>query len=184
MKFIETRIAGVVVVEPEWQQDPRGGFARTFCESEFKAHGLAYRFVQSSVSYNQRKGTLRGMHYQVPPGAEAKLVHCTAGAIFDVALDLRAPSSSFTEWVGIELTAANHRQLYIPVGCAHGYQTLEEESEVEYQISAAYSPDLARGILWDDPAFAIAWPVEPQRRVSVRDSSFPPFSPMKDGLIL
>ncbi len=184
MRFIETKIAGVFVIEPERHEDERGFFARTHCEREFREHGLAGRFVQCSVSYNRLKGTLRGMHFQAPPAAEAKLVRCTAGAIFDVALDLRASSPTFTQWAGVELTAENRRLVYVPEGCAHGFQTLAHDAEVFYQISALYDRELARGVRWDDPAFAIAWPAEPQRLISKGDSSFPAFSPRRDAIIL
>lgn len=182
MRFTETAIPGVVVIEPERVEDSRGFFARTFCADEFQAHGLVEPFVQCSVSYNRRKGTLRGMHYQIPPGAETKLVRCTVGAIFDVVLDLRAGSSSLTNWVGIELTAENHRMIYVPKGCAHGYQTLVDGCEVFYQISEMHDPKLARGVRWDDPSFAITWPDETYRLMSEKDRTYPDFSPTREAL--
>jgi dTDP-4-dehydrorhamnose 3,5-epimerase len=182
MRFRETTIPGVLVIELERLKDGRGFLARTFCEQEFSAHGLVDRFVQCSVSYNEDKGTLRGMHFQAAPHAEAKLVRCTAGAIFDVAVDLRAGSPQLARWFGVELTAENRRMLYIPQGCAHGFQTLAAGSEVLYQISEFHDPNAARGVRWDDPAFAISWPQEPHRLLCERDASYPDFSPRNGAL--
>ena len=158
MIFTETKLKGVFVIEPERLEDERGFFARTWCQREFEAHGLNQRLVQCSISFNKRKGTLRGMHYQVAPYEEARLVRCTMGAIYDVALDLRPASSTFKQWVAVELTSENRRMLYIPEGLAHGFQTLEDNTEVFYQMSEFYHPECAKGVRWDDLAFRIVWP--------------------------
>jgi dTDP-4-dehydrorhamnose 3,5-epimerase len=174
MQFRATALSDVVIVDPDPHVDERGLFARTFCENEFASAGLPVRFVQSSVSFNRRKGTLRGMHYQVPPNAEGKLVRCTRGAVYDVALDLRPTSSSFMRWVGVELTADNRRALYIPPGYAHGFQALADETELLYLMTEFYAPEAARGVRWNDPAFAIEWPVS-ETFLSPRDASYPDF---------
>ena len=161
MIFQETQLKGAFIIEPERLEDERGLFTRTFCEEEFKAHGLNSRVVQCNTSFNKKKGTLRGMHYQVAPHEEAKLVRCTRGAIYDVIVDLRPDSPTFREWVAVELTSDNHRMLYIPEGFAHGFQTLEDNTEVFYQMSEFYHPECASGVRWDDPAFMIEWPMPP-----------------------
>jgi dTDP-4-dehydrorhamnose 3,5-epimerase len=168
MIFTETKLRGAFVIEPERIEDERGFFARTFCEDEFNAHGLEGRFVQCSVSFNRHKGTLRGLHYQAQPHEEAKIVRCTRGAIFDVAVDLRPSSSTFGRWTSAELTADNGCALYLPKGFAHGFQTLSNDAEVYYEISARYLSESARGIRWDDPELSIGWPV-PIPILSVRD---------------
>jgi len=170
MKFTPTKIAGVWIVDMERHEDERGWFARSWCAEEFAKHGLDSNLSQCSVSFNRRRGTLRGMHYQVAPHAETKLVRCTHGAIFDVALDLRPASPSFKQWVGAELTAKSGRALYIPEGCAHGFQTLEGESEVFYQMTGAFHPASARAVRWNDPAFLINWPL-PEVILSGKDKS-------------
>ena len=170
MLFIETKLAGVYIIELEKIEDDRGFFARTFCQREFEAHGLNPRIAQCSVSFNRRKGTLRGMHYQVAPYEESKLVRCTMGAIYDVAVDLRPDSLTHKQWMAVELTEDNRRALYIPAGCAHGFQTLEDNSEVFYQMSEVYHPECARGLRWNDPVFGIQWPSE-TLVASARDSS-------------
>lgn len=172
MLFIETKLAGVYIIELEKIEDDRGFFARTFCQREFEAHGLNPRIAQCSVSFNRRKGTLRGMHYQAAPYEESKLVRCTMGAIYDVAVDLRPDSLTHKQWMAVELTEDNRRALYIPAGCAHGFQTLVDDAEVYYQISEFYHPEVAKGIRWDDPAFAITWPL-PDPVLSERDRSYP-----------
>lgn len=172
MKFIETRLKGAYIIEIELLEDERGFFARTFCQTEFEAHGLNPRLVQCSLSFNRRKGTLRGMHFQVAPMAESKLVRCTKGAIYDVILDLRPDSSTYCQWVAVELSGDNYRMLYIPEGFAHGFQTLEEDTEVFYQMSEFYAPEYARGVRWDDPAFNIEWPLK-TRILSKKDMSYP-----------
>lgn len=173
MKFTPTKLAGVWLVDLERREDERGWFARTWCAEEFAARGLPTAFSQCSASFNQRRGTLRGMHYQIAPHEEAKLVRCVRGALFDVALDLRPASATFKQWVGAELTAENGRALFIPEGCAHGFQTLVDDTEVFYQIAGAYHPASGRGVRWDDPAFGIEWPCEAELICSERDASYP-----------
>jgi dTDP-4-dehydrorhamnose 3,5-epimerase len=174
MKFTETRLTGAYLIELEPLSDERGFFARSWCQKEFQAYGLNPKLVQCNISFNQKKGTLRGMHYQVAPHQEAKLVRCTRGAIYDVILDLRPDSETFKKWVAIDLTAENRRMLYIPEGLAHGFQTLEEETEVFYQMSEFYYPECARGVRGDDRAFQIDWP-EDRRIISVKDSQYPDY---------
>lgn len=175
MLFRETKLKGVYVIEPQPLEDDRGFFARTFCREEFAKYGLNPQVAQCSISYNRKKGTLRGMHYQVAPREEAKLVSCVSGAIYDVIVDLRADSATYCEWLAVELNARGHRRMiYIPEGFAHGFQTLEDDSEVFYQMSEVYAPEYARGIRWNDPAFAIRWP-EDQRILSDRDRNFSDF---------
>lgn len=181
MIFQATRLEGVFIIELERLTDERGFFARMWCTEEFEAHGLNSRLVQCNISYNKKAGTLRGMHYQVAPYAEAKLVRCTIGAIYDVALDLRPESPTFKQWVGVELTADNRRSLYIPEGLAHGFQTLLNDSEVFYQMSEFYYPDYAQGVRWDDPAFSIEWPIE-TKVVSSKDRSYESFEGSGVGL--
>ena len=174
MIFRETKLKGAFIIEPERLEDERGLFARTFCEEEFKAHGLNPRVVQCNISFSKRKGTLRGMHYQVAPYEEAKLVRCTRGAICDVIIDLRPDSPTFKQWIAVELTADNCRILYIPEGFAHGFQTLEDSTEIFYQMSEFYHPECARGVRWDDTAFNIKWPlIDPI--LSDRDKGYPDF---------
>lgn len=159
MQFVPTKIAGVFLIEPERREDPRGFFARSWCREEFARHGLDARLVQCNISFNARRGTLRGMHYQAAPYGEAKVVRCTMGAIYDVAVDLRPESATYRQWVAAELTAQNRRMLYIPQDLAHGFQTLEDDSEVFYQMSEFYHPESACGVRWNDQAFQIAWPL-------------------------
>lgn len=175
MIFHETSIADVWLIEPERHDDARGFFARTWDPQEFAKRGLEPKVVQCSISFNRRRGTLRGLHYQAAPHEEAKLVRCTAGAIFDVAVDIRPGSSTFRKWVGHELTADNRLALHIPEGCAHGYLTLADATEVAYQISELHTPDAARGVRWDDPAFGITWPAEVVV-IDDRDRSYPDFA--------
>ena len=175
MKFIPTSLAGAHVIEPERLEDERGYFARTFCRDEFLAHGLNPDLVQCNVSFNAKKGTLRGMHYQTKPHEEAKLVRCTRGSIFDVIIDIRTNSPTIGKWFAVELSAANGLMLYIPEGFAHGFQTQEDGSEVFYQMSERYFPELARGIHWHDPAIGIHWPL-PNPVVSQRDAGFSDFT--------
>jgi dTDP-4-dehydrorhamnose 3,5-epimerase len=174
MKFHETRLGGVYEIDLAPYRDDRGWFARSFCQQEFEALGLNPRVAQCNVSFNDRKGTLRGMHYQAYPSPEAKVVRCTRGSIYDVVVDLRPQSPTFKNWVGIELTAQNHKSIYIPEGCAHGFLTLENQCEVFYLMSEFYHPELARGVRWNDPAFAIAWPA-PVETLSERDRTYPDF---------
>ncbi len=171
MKFIETKLKGAYFIEPVRLEDERGFFARTWCQEEFKAHGLSKNFVQCSISFNKKKGTLRGMHYQAPPHAENKLVRCTMGVLYDVILDLRPESATFKQWMSVELTDQNRKMLYIPEGLAHGFQTLADETEIFYQISEFYHPENAQGVLWDDPVFNIKWPL-PVTEVSPKDLTY------------
>lgn len=174
MRFTETKLKGAFILEPEILEDERGFFARTWCRHEFEAYGLTTVFVQGNISFNHKRGTLRGMHYQVEPHAEAKLVRCTMGAIYDVILDLRPDSATFKQWLAVELTAENRRMLFIPEGLAHGFQTLEDNTEVFYQMSEFYHPECARGVRWDDPEFGIIW-AKGEPIVSTRDQEFPDF---------
>jgi len=174
LTFTETKLPGAFVIEPEMHEDDRGFFARTFCRREFEARGLNPQVVQCNVSFNKRKGSLRGMHFQASPYSEAKLVRCTAGSIYDVIIDLRPSSSAFRKHFGIELSARNRKMLYIPEEFAHGFQTLEDDTEVFYQMSQYYSPEHSRGVRWDDPAFGISWP--PGERIIIeRDRTYPDF---------
>jgi dTDP-4-dehydrorhamnose 3,5-epimerase len=168
----ETRIAGVFIVDLAPKADERGHFARCYCTDVFARHGIRFAPIQCNLSFNPHKGTLRGLHYQAMPVPDAKLVRCSRGAIFDVAVDLRAGSATCGEWVGIELDAVNGRALFVPEGCAHGFQTLKPDSEVFYMMGAPYRPDLACGARWNDPAFGIAWP-DPEPRLSARDAAWP-----------
>ncbi len=174
MTFTPTEIDGVWVVEPERYEDDRGFFARTWDASEFSDRGLNGAFAQASISYNRRRGTLRGMHYQASPHEETKLVRCTAGAIFDVAIDLRSSSPTFLAWTGVELSAESRAALYVPEGCAHGFLTLSDEVEISYQISVPHEPSAARGVRFDDPAFGILWPEEIVV-INDRDRTYPDF---------
>jgi dTDP-4-dehydrorhamnose 3,5-epimerase len=167
-------LEGAFVVEPEPIADERGSFARTFSVSEFEAAGLDTSVSQCSVSVNKRAGTLRGMHYQTSPHAESKLVRCTAGAIYDVIVDLRPRSATFKQWFSVELSRENRLSIFIPKGFAHGFQTLSDDAEVYYQISVPYEPSAAAGVRWNDPAFGIRWP-EATRIISARDSSYQDF---------
>lgn len=174
MIFSQTALPGAFLIDPERLEDERGFFARSFCTTEFEAHGLHTACAQCNISFNPKRGTLRGMHFQLPPHQEAKLVRCTQGAIYDVIIDLRPESPTFRQYLGAELNAANRRMLYIPPGLAHGFQTLEHNTEVFYQMSAPYSPAAAAGIRYDDPAFSIPWPL-PISSVSEKDLSFPDY---------
>jgi dTDP-4-dehydrorhamnose 3,5-epimerase len=176
MRFTETKVAGAFLVEPEPVADERGFFARTWCREEFADHGLNPELAQANISFSHRRGTLRGLHLQAPPHAEAKLVRCTRGAIFDVAVDLRPGSPTYLAWSGAELTDANRAMLYVPEGCAHGFLTLTDASEVAYQMSAPYAPAAARGVRWNDPAFGIEWPGE-VLVINERDRSYPDLDP-------
>jgi dTDP-4-dehydrorhamnose 3,5-epimerase len=174
MIFKETRLKGAFEIELETMQDSRGFFARSFCKNEFEAHGLRTNIAQRNISYNKRKGTLRGMHYQVYPHEEAKLLSCTKGAIFDVIIDLRRESRSFMNWLGFELSADGTEMLYIPEGFAHGFETLRDDTAVSYDMFEFYHPECARGIRWDDLIFAIDWPLAPET-ISEKDRSYENF---------
>ena len=174
MIFKETKLKGAFVIEPERFCDSRGFFARTFCQREFIQHGLNPRVVQCNVSFNKKKGTLRGMHHQIAPHQEVKLVRCTAGAIYDVIIDLRPNSLTFKKWLAVELTAENRKIVYIPEGFSHGFMTLTDDTEVFYQMSQFYAPESSVGIRWNDPFFGVIWPGE-VAVVSDRDKNYPDF---------
>lgn len=175
MIFTATVLKGAFIIEPERREDERGFFARTWCQQEFAAHGLNPCVVQCNISFNKKKGTLRGMHYQTFPYEEDKLVRCTMGSIADVIIDLRPQSPTFKHHISVVLTAENRWMLYVPKGFAHGFQTLEDNTEVFYQMSEFYTPAHTRGIRWNDPAFAIQWPAD-ERTILERDQSYPNFS--------
>ncbi len=172
MQFIATKIPGAFILEAERIPDERGFFARTWARDEFIANGLNPDLAQCNVSYNHRKGTVRGIHWQVPPHAEVKLVRCTQGAIYDVIVDIRPDSPTYRQSVGVELSAENRRALYIPEGCAHGFQTLEDATEIFYMITAYYAPHAARGMRWNDSAIDVVWPHE-VTVISERDANYP-----------
>lgn len=174
MVFLKTKLPGVFEIHIEPKPDERGFFARTWCLKEFESQGLTGKLVQCSLSFSKRKGTLRGMHYQVAPHVETKLIRCTKGAIYDVVLDLRPESPSFKNWVAVELTAEKRNMIYVPEGCAHGFLTMEDESEVSYQMSQFQRAESARGVRWDDPAFQIQWPGKVEV-ISERDRSYADF---------
>jgi dTDP-4-dehydrorhamnose 3,5-epimerase len=176
--FTSLPLSGAWIIDPERRSDDRGFFARTYCEREFAAHGISARFVQCNVSFNTRRGTLRGLHYQQSPHEEAKLVSCPRGAIYDVIVDLRPASPTYRRWHSVELSESTGRLLYVPEGFAHGFQTLCGDTMVFYQMGEFYQPDAARGIRWDDPSLAIPWPEADLRTVSPRDLAFPFLSPV------
>ena len=157
MIFIETKLKNAFIIEPERIEDHRGFFARAWCKNEFKKYGLNTRVVQCNLSFNKHQGTIRGMHYQESPHEETKIVRCTRGGIFDVIIDLRRESATYLRWIGVELTAENRKMIYVPEGFAHGYQTLENNTEVFYQTSQFFTPESERGLSWDDPTIAIEW---------------------------
>jgi len=175
MRFIETELKGAFIVEPELLKDERGFFARTWCKKEFEQHGLLPDLVQCNISFNRHEGTLRGMHFQVAPCEESKLVRCTRGAIYDVIIDLRSNSPTLKKWVAVELTAENRKMLFIPQGFGHGFITLKDDTEVFYQMSEFYAPQCAGGVRWNDPAFDIDWPVE-VKAISEKDMQYPDYS--------
>ena len=174
MKFEETKLPGIFEIHIEPKADDRGFFARSWCRKEFEAHGLDARMAQCNISFNRRKGTLRGVHYQVPPYSEAKVVRCTHGSIYDVIVDLRPHSPTFKQWTAIVLTAEKRNMAYVPENCAHGFLTLEDETEVFYLMSEFYDAASARGVRFDDPAFGIAWPATVEV-ISERDRTYPDF---------
>jgi dTDP-4-dehydrorhamnose 3,5-epimerase len=175
MKFRKTDLVGAFLIEIEPHADERGAFARTFCAKEFAEHGLVTDIAQCSLSINKRAGTVRGMHFQRAPDDEVKLVRCQRGAIFDIIIDLRPDSASYRQWQGFELSAEDHRALYVPKGLAHGFQTLTDDAEIFYQISGFYVPAAASGVRWDDPAFAVALPL-PISTITDKDLSWPDFT--------
>jgi dTDP-4-dehydrorhamnose 3,5-epimerase len=174
MTFHETELQGVFELHLEPKGDERGFFARSWCRDEFEQHALNPLTVQCNIAFNEKKGTLRGLHYQAEPHPEAKLVRCTQGAIYDVVVDLRPDSPTFKGWIGVFLTPANRHMIYVPGGCGHGLLTLEDRTEVFYQMSEFYHPELSRGVRWNDPAFQIDWPAEPVV-MSDRDRTYPDF---------
>lgn len=174
MLFRETRLPGVFEIGMTLLPDERGFFARTWCQNEFKEHGLESNLVQCSISFNRHRGTLRGVHYQAEPFGEAKIVRCTAGSIFDVALDLRKDSPTYKQWFGTVLSAENRLSLYVPKGCAHGFLSLTDNAEVLYQMSEFFHPESAHGVRWNDPAFQIEWPGKVEV-ISERDRTLPDF---------
>ncbi len=176
MVFKETRLKGAFLIEIERFEDTRGFFAYAFSQREFEWHGLTSRVVNTNISFNKKRGTLRGMHYQVAPYEEAKLIRCTRGAIYDVIIDLRRDSVSYGRWIGVELTADSYKLLYVPEQFAHGFQTLEDDTELVYQVSQVYSPESARGVRYDDPAFGIEWPLKVEV-ISDRDARWPNWLP-------
>jgi len=176
MIFRETILKGAFVIEMEKFEDKRGFFARAWCQKEVEANGLVSRVVQTNISFNKKRGTLRGMHYQVAPYEQIKLVRCTRGVIYDVIIDLRPDSPTFRKWTGVELTAENYTMLYVPENFAHGFQTLEDNTEVTYQVSQFYSPESERGVRYDDPVFQAEWPL-PVEVISEKDIAWPYCSP-------
>ena len=174
--FKETELPGLYLIEPQRLEDERGFFARAWCEKEFNEHDLKMAIVQCNVSFNKKKGTLRGMHYQTHPYAEVKLIRCTRGSIYDVIVDLRPDSPTFKRYISVILSADNHKSLYVPKGFAHGFQTLEDQTEVFYQMSEFYTPTAAGGFRWNDPMFQITWPHD-TRTISSKDLSYPDFQP-------
>lgn len=183
MRFIETELSGAFTIELEKKEDERGFFSRSWDTNIFENRGLKSKIVQCNISRSKIKGTLRGMHYQIPPHAETKIIRCTKGSIEDVIIDIRKNSSTYLKWFSVTLTENNHKMLYVPEGFAHGFQSLEDDVEIFYQVSEFYSPDFERGIKWDDPSFKINWPIN-EKTTSPKDGSWKPFDIEKDGLIL
>jgi dTDP-4-dehydrorhamnose 3,5-epimerase len=172
MLFTETKLQGAYLINLKRLEDERGFFARTFCRQEFKEYGLNIEIAQANISYNKKKGTLRGMHMQLAPFEESKLIKCNQGAIYDVIVDLRKKSKTFLQWIGAELTSENHQMIYVPEGFAHGFITLEDNTEVSYQMSQFYAPGYEKGYRWNDPVFDIEWPMEPVI-MAEKDKNFP-----------
>lgn len=175
MIFTETKLSGAFLIELERHNDMRGFFAPSWSEKEFAERGLVSHFVESNISFSHKRGTLRGMHYQAAPHGQVKLVRCTTGAIYDVIIDLRPDSPTFKQWTAVELTARNHLMLYVPLDFAHGYQTLEDDTEMTYQVSSPYHPVSSKGVRWNDPAFGVTWP-EDERVIIERDQRYPDFA--------
>jgi dTDP-4-dehydrorhamnose 3,5-epimerase len=176
MQFIPTSLPDAYIIAPDQLADDRGFFARTWCQQSFSDRGLDANLTQCSISFNHQRGTLRGLHFQLPPVAETKLVRCTQGAIYDVIVDLRPDSETFGKWIAVHLTAENHHALYIPKGFAHGFQTIADKTEVFYQMSGVHVPAAARGFRWNDPSFGIDWP-EAVSTMSPRDRDYPDYTP-------
>lgn len=175
MIFKEAEIEGAYIIELNKHEDKRGFFARSYCENEFKDEGISFSPVQANIGYSRNKHTLRGLHYQVNPHAEAKLVRCVKGKLYDVIVDLRQDSRTYGEWTGVVLDSDNHTMFFVPEGCAHGYQTLADETEISYMVSAFYEPDAERGIRWNDPAFDIEWFNTENLIISEKDQNWPDF---------
>jgi dTDP-4-dehydrorhamnose 3,5-epimerase len=171
MIFLETKLKGAFLIDLDRREDPRGFFARVFCQHELSEHGLKPVIAQSNIAFNKKKGTLRGMHFQCPPAAETKLVRCTRGAIFDIIVDLRPESPTYLDHIAVELTADNHRSLYVPERFAHGYQVLEDSTETSYQVGEFYTPTSEGGLLYSDPRLGLTWPL-PVTEISVKDDSW------------
>ncbi len=176
MIFTETKLKGAYILDIKKREDARGFFARSWCQKEFEDHDLTSQLRQANISLSLKKGTLRGMHYQVVPYREAKLVRCTRGALYDVIVDLRPDSPTYKEWIGVELTADNYRMLFVPEGFAHGFLTMEDNTEASYQVSEFYTPGAEQGLRYNDPAFGIEWPLEVQV-ISEKDANWPDFRP-------
>lgn len=172
VKFLPTSLSGAYVIEPELREDERGFFTRVLCVNEFSEHGLNTDWLQANMARSHAKGTTRGMHYQREPHAEAKLVRCTQGSVFDAIIDMRSNSATYQQWFGVELSASNLKMLYVPEGFAHGYQVLEENSEMHYMVSALYAPEAEDGVRWDDPKVAIDWPIKDSVQVSDKDQQW------------
>jgi len=181
MTFIEADIRGVFVIDPRPFEDERGSFTTVFCRREFEARGVDPTVAQVNVTFSRRRGTLRGMHFQRPPHAQAKLVRCSAGSLYDVVIDLRPDSATHGRWFAITLSAENRKMLYVPEGFAHGFQTLEDATEVVYNTSDLYAPELSDGVRWNDPAFGIVWPDVEERIIIARDRDYPDYVP-PDGI--
>lgn len=181
MIFTETELKGAFIIDLEKRSDSRGFFARTFCANEFEAHGLKPTVAQCNLSFNHKKGTLRGMHYQIAPATETKLVRCTQGGIYDVIIDMRPESPTYLSYIGVELTAENHRALYVPEMFAHGYQCLTDGAEVAYQVGEFYTPGYERGLRYNDPVFGIEWPL-PVSEISEKDAAWALFESVLVGV--
>jgi dTDP-4-dehydrorhamnose 3,5-epimerase len=181
MIFHDTKISGAYVIEPERFEDSRGFFANAWTQEALAERGIRNQFVEGHISFNPKRGTLRGLHFQLPPRAQAKLVRCTSGAMYDVGLDLRPESATFRQWIALELSARNRLMIYLPAGLAHGFQTLTDDTEVFYTVSDIYAPEYATGVRWNDPAFGIEWPDEENRLINSRDEQYPDF--LQDGRI-
>ena len=177
MLFTETKLTGAYIIDIQKLEDNRGFFARSWCQKEFEVHDLTSRLVQANVSLTERRGMIRGMHYQVAPYEEAKLIRCTKGAIYDVIIDLRPNSTTYMQWIGVELTADNYRMLFAPEGCAHGFQTMRDNTEVFYHASQFYQPSAERGVRWNDTIFGIEWPEVEYCILSTKDQNWPDFIP-------
>jgi len=175
MEFKQTKLGGVYLIELRRFEDDRGFFAPAFSQKEFAARGIEGQFVETNISYSRSRGTIRGMHYQEAPHGQAKLVRCTRGAIYDVAVDLRPASPTYRQWIGVELTEESRSMLYLPGDCGHGFQTLVDDTEVFYMVSSVYVPESGRGFRWDDPAFGVEWPETEERVIIERDQEYADF---------